>query len=118
MQIFFLLSNDTIAWAYRGKAGLTAYYAVRISNYLVFVLNYLIGFTILLYLEEPEFRNSRRILKCDKNKDAEAGWFKKMVFRGSIQTFEAEPSPVSTYKKPLPEQITFKEIQDDGSMPF
>ena len=41
-----------------------------------------------------------------------------MVFRGSIQTFEAEPSPVSTYKKPLPEQITFKEIQDDGSMPF
>ena len=52
MQIFFLLSNDTIAWAYRGKAGLTAYYAVRISNYLVFVLNYVIGFTILLYLEE------------------------------------------------------------------
>lgn len=72
----------------------------------------------LLYLEEPEFRNSRRILKCDKNKDAEAGWFKKMVFRGSIQTFEAEPSPVSTYKKPLPEQISFKEIQGDGSMPF
>ena len=48
MQIFFLLSNDTIAWAYRGKAGLTAYYAVRISNYLVFVLNYLIGFTSTL----------------------------------------------------------------------
>ena len=41
-----------------------------------------------------------------------------MVFRGSIQTFEPEASPVSTWKKPPPEQVSFKEIMDDGSMPF
>ncbi|MGN0708112.1 MAG: sensor histidine kinase [Faecalibacterium sp.] len=52
LQIFLLLLSDTLAWAYRGKAGETAYWAVRISNYLVFALNYFIGYTILLYLEE------------------------------------------------------------------
>ena len=52
LQIFFILTNDTIAWAYRGREGLTAHYAVRISNYLVFILNYVIGFTIMRYLEE------------------------------------------------------------------
>lgn len=72
----------------------------------------------LLYLEDMENRNSRRILKCDKNKDGRAGWYKKMVFRGSIQTFEPEAAPVSTWKKPLPDQVTFKEIEDGGTMPF
>lgn len=72
----------------------------------------------LLYLEDPENRNSRRIFKCDKNKMGEAGWYKKMVFRGNIQTFEPEASPVSTWKKPPPEQVSFKEIMDDGTMPF
>lgn len=52
MEFFLILLSDTIAWAYRGKSGDIAYWAVRISNYLVFVLNYFIGFTILLYLEE------------------------------------------------------------------
>lgn len=72
----------------------------------------------LLYLEDSEDRNSRRILKCDKNKDGRAGWYKKMVFRGNIQTFEPVAAPVSTWKRPDPDQVSFKEIQDDGTMPF
>ena len=51
MEIFLILLSDAFAWAYRGKMGLMAYWAVRISNYLVFVLNYFIGYTVLLYLE-------------------------------------------------------------------
>ena len=72
----------------------------------------------LLYLEDSEDRNSRRVLKCDKNKDGRAGWYKKMVFRGNIQTFEPVAAPVSTWKRPDPDQVSFKEIQDDGTMPF
>lgn len=72
----------------------------------------------LLYLEDSEDRNSRRVLKCDKNKDGRAGWYKKMVFRGNIQTFEPVAAPVSTWKKPLPDQVTFREIEDDGTTPF
>lgn len=72
----------------------------------------------LLYLEDTEDRNSRRVFKCDKNKDGTAGWYKKMIFRGSIQTFEPEAAPVSTWKEPLPDQVSFKEIKDDGTMPF
>ena len=72
----------------------------------------------LLYLEDSEDRNSRRVLKCDKNKDGRAGWYKKMVFRGNIQTFEPVAAPVSAWKRPDPDQVSFKEIQDDGTMPF
>lgn len=52
VEICLILLSDTFAWTYRGKAGNMAYWMVRISNYLVFVLNYFIGHTILLYLEE------------------------------------------------------------------
>lgn len=72
----------------------------------------------LLYLEDAEDRNARRVFKCDKNKDGVAGWYKKMTFRGNIQTFEPEAAPVSTWKQPLPDQVSFKEIEDDGTMPF
>lgn len=72
----------------------------------------------LLYLEDSEDRNSRRVLKCDKNKDGRAGWYKKMVFRGNIQTFEPVAAPVSAWKRPGPDQVSFKEIQDDGTIPF
>lgn len=71
----------------------------------------------LLYLEEAEFRNSRRVLKCDKNKDAQAGWYKKMVFRGSVQTFEPEGMTVER-SAPVAGQVTFRKIADDGTMPF
>lgn len=52
VEVFFILLSDSLAWFYRGRAGAVAYWAVRISNYLVFVLNYFIGYTLLLYLEE------------------------------------------------------------------
>lgn len=71
----------------------------------------------LLYLEDIEARGGRRILKCDKNKDGEAGWYKKMVFRGEIQTFEPAVAPVEV-KKSLPDQVSIKEIEPDGSEPF
>lgn len=71
----------------------------------------------LLYLEEAEFRNSRRVLKCDKNKDAQAGWYKKMVFRGSVQTFEPEGAVVEKSAPPSG-QVTFREVLGDKDMPF
>lgn len=52
LQVCILLFCDTAAWAYRGREGVAAYYVVRISNYLVFTLNYVIGFTTLEYLQE------------------------------------------------------------------
>lgn len=71
----------------------------------------------LLYLEEAEFRNSRRVLKCDKNKDAQAGWYKKMVFRGSVQTFEPEGMTVER-SAPVTGQVTLREVTGDYRMPF
>lgn len=52
MEVFLILTSDAAAWYYRGKSGAVAYWAVRISNFLVFALNYCIGYTVLLYLEE------------------------------------------------------------------
>lgn len=52
MEVFFILISDSLAWVYRGRVGTVAFWAVRISNFLVFALNYFIGYTILLYLEE------------------------------------------------------------------
>ncbi len=42
MQIccIFLLVNDSLAWAFRGQAGDTAYIMVRLSNFFVFFSNY------------------------------------------------------------------------------
>lgn len=52
LQMFFILVSDSAACAYRGGSGTTAYYAVRISNFLVFAMNYSIGYCFMLYLEE------------------------------------------------------------------
>lgn len=52
LLMFTILVSDSVAWVYRGGAGITAYWAVRISNFLVFALNYAIGYTFMLYLEE------------------------------------------------------------------
>lgn len=51
-EVFLILVSDSTAWGFRGKAGVLAYWAVRVSNYLVFSLNYFLGYTMLLYLEE------------------------------------------------------------------
>lgn len=46
-----LLVSDCLAWAYRGDPSWTGFYMVRISNYLVFIMNYVIGLLALFYLE-------------------------------------------------------------------
>ena len=71
----------------------------------------------LLYLEDPADRAGPRILKCDKNKDGQAGWYKVMQFQGRIQSFRPMPKPVAK-AAPLPAQISFREIKDDGDAPF
>ena len=71
----------------------------------------------LLYLEDPEDRSGARVLKCDKNKDGQAGWYKVMQFQGRIQSFRPMPKPVAK-AAPLPAQISFREIKDDGDAPF
>ena len=71
----------------------------------------------LLYLEDPADRAGPRILKCDKNKDGQAGWYKVMQFQGRIQSFRPMPKPVAK-AAPLPAQISFHEIKDDGDAPF
>ena len=73
----------------------------------------------LLYREDPDVRDSRRFLKCDKNKDGEAGWYKPLIFRGKTQTFEVPPSQVNYgSSKPVIGQVTFRELQSDGTEPF
>lgn len=71
----------------------------------------------LLYLEDPADRAGPRILKCDKNKDGQAGWYKVMQFQGRIQSFRPMPKPVAK-AAPLPAQISFHEIKDDCDGPF
>lgn len=71
----------------------------------------------LLYLEDPADRAGPRILKCDKNKDGQAGWYKVMQFQGRIQSFRPMPKPVAK-AAPLPAQVSFHEIKDDGDVPF
>ena len=71
----------------------------------------------LLYLEDADDRTGPRILKCDKNKDGQAGWWKKMTFLGNIQSFRPSSAPVAK-SAPLPAQISFEEIKDDGDAPF
>lgn len=61
LEVCVLLFSDTAAWAYRGQEGMTAYIVVRISNYLVFISNYVIGFTVLMYLEELLAQKGERI---------------------------------------------------------
>lgn len=71
----------------------------------------------LLYLEDPADRAGPRILKCDKNKDGQAGWYKVMQFQGRIQSFRPMPKPV-VKAAPIPAQISFREIKDDGDALF
>lgn len=51
LLMFTILVSDSMAWYYRGRPGTVAYWGVRISNYLVFTLNYAIGYTFMLDLE-------------------------------------------------------------------
>lgn len=71
----------------------------------------------LLYLEDSEDRAGARVLKCDKNKDGQAGWYKVMQFQGRIQSFRPSAKAVAK-STPLSGQVSFKEIKDDGDAPF
>lgn len=69
LLMFVLLVSDSAAWFYRSKPGTVAYWAVRISNYLVFALNYAIGYVFMLDLE---------VLLAAKNERL-APWFRRCM---------------------------------------
>lgn len=71
----------------------------------------------LLYLEDPADRAGPRVLKCDKNKDGQAGWYKVMQFQGRIQSFRPAAKAVAKAAPPTG-QISFQEIKEDGNVPF
>ncbi len=54
LQFFtgLLLIFDALAYIFRGHTGQTGFYMVRISNYMVFVLNYFIAFFFCFYSVE------------------------------------------------------------------
>ena len=54
--IAMILLNDIIAWAFRGQPGTAAFWAVRVSNFLVFALGYLCVILAALYLLRVVFR--------------------------------------------------------------
>lgn len=56
-----LLASDSVAWAYRGQPGWSAYYAVRISNFIVFLTNYLYMSLFSLYLWRTVSRPRERV---------------------------------------------------------
>ncbi len=60
-----LLICDTFAWIFRGNVSTLGYYMVRISNYLVFVLNYclLVGLTYYVMSFIDKDRQLLRIMK-------------------------------------------------------
>lgn len=65
-HITLLLACDCLAWLFRGGEGLAAGIVVRLSNYLVFVLNYALGFLVLLHIDEMLRKNGMglpRVLK-------------------------------------------------------
>lgn len=62
-----LLLSDTFAWLYRGRDSSVGYYAVRISNFLVFELGYVVSVLFSVYLAdslETGGRIDRRWLWC------------------------------------------------------
>ena len=58
-----ILIGDALAWAFRGDGSLFGWYMVRISNFSVFFMSYMLMWTMIRYLEtkiegageEPEF---------------------------------------------------------------
>lgn len=69
MGMVILLVSDCLAWAYRGDSSRLGYYMVRISNYLVFIMNYVIGLVALFYLEALLSKQNRVI----------EGWMKAWI---------------------------------------
>lgn len=95
MLVFTILISDSFAWGYRGVPGTAAWFAVRISNYLVFVLNYPIGFTSICYLEEILAQDNRKLsapVKAAVYADCLIGFGLTTVsqFTGFLYTIDAD----------------------------
>lgn len=75
---------------------------------------------MLLYREEPEAANSRRVLKIAKNKEGEIGQM-FLCFDGAIQRFRKSaidaPAP-KRRKESEYKQINFSDLPTDESVPF
>ncbi len=65
MQIscIFLLANDIFAWIFRGQTGTIAYYAVRISNFGVFFINFIYMSLFAIYLWQSISISSKTLPK-------------------------------------------------------
>lgn len=53
-----LLLFDSLAWFFRGKEGTFSYYILFISNFMVFILGYVLLFTFTLYLKNTIEKNT------------------------------------------------------------
>lgn len=64
MQIItaILLLSDAFAWIYRGNASVEGYYIVRISNFAVYALQYLLLFLYTVYIKD-RIRNLGGVLE-------------------------------------------------------
>ena len=60
-SIALLLVSDCVAWLLRGHPGSVAGVFVRVSNFLVFILNYALGFIVMQYLDNMLLQNGRGI---------------------------------------------------------
>ena len=56
-SIALLLVSDCVAWLLRGQPGSAAAVFVRVSNFLVFILNYALGFIVMQYLDNMLTQN-------------------------------------------------------------
>ena len=66
-HIALLLVSDCLAWFTRGGEGVLSTIVVRVSNYLVFVLNYALG---LIVLQHPDLTECQRLeLMYELNSD-------------------------------------------------
>ena len=59
-HIALLLVSDCLAWFTRGGEGVLSSIVVRVSNYLVFVLNYALGLIVLQHVELME-QNGKKL---------------------------------------------------------
>ena len=62
-HLALLLICDCAAWFTRGMKGTAASVVVRLSNYLVFVLNYALGLIVLRHVEQMLAQNGKKIQK-------------------------------------------------------
>ena len=75
---------------------------------------------MLLYREEPEMPNSRRVLKIAKNKEGEVGQM-YLAFDGETQSFRKSSDqvpPPPRKREPEYRQVQFHELDQNENVPF